>query len=127
MFPCVPNTTAVTQETGQSYTLFKPMVRQNLEQLIEDRPNTKKDAKKDITLDFLPSLVGLLVFGGVDEVTDLSGYEDAFVASFTQGKNLNAWAKVGAAPVTQACLKPTNVGQEEIQENNKLACLLLDD
>jgi len=36
LFPCVPNTTAVTQETDQSYGYFKTIYRSNLHKLSTD-------------------------------------------------------------------------------------------
>ena len=76
------------------------------------------------------------MFGGFDLVTDLGGYTDAFASSFTHKKNREAWEKVGAAPLTMACLKSAKVNHNcetdpnqetyrAIDERNKLACALL--
>ena len=138
LYPGVPNTTHVTQETDQSYGLFKSIVRKNLEQITADRLSAKKKPEtKNVTLNFPPSLIGLLVFGGVDEATGVSGYEDAFAAAFAEEKNREAWAKVGAAPFTQACLKhpgvrhdtlsdPMGTMYEQIQRENTYTCAILD-
>ena len=56
--------------------------------------------------------MGLLVFGGSDPVTNQDGYENAFEAGFCERKCLEAWAKVGAAPCTMACLESTKVRHE---------------
>ncbi len=52
-------------------------------------------------------LVGSLVFGGKDPITGFTIDKDALKHSFN--KNLQAWAKVGAAPVTYKCLESKKV------------------
>ena len=126
LYPCVPNTTAVTQETDQSYGYFKTIYRTNLHKLSTDR------LERDLPGPSL-RLIGLLVFGGTDPETGCI-YQDAFADAFSNEKCLSAWKKIGAAPFTMACLSNTlvrrsvgglNEGYDEIQARNTLACNLL--
>mmetsp|Transcript_13382 Transcript_13382/g.31511 ORF Transcript_13382/g.31511 Transcript_13382/m.31511 type:complete len:575 (+) Transcript_13382:842-2566(+) len=107
LYPCVPNTTAVTQETDQSFGLFKTVFRQNLNQITDDRLELNKNAS------YTPRLIGLLVFGGEDPVTKIGGYKDAFAVGFSKDRNLAAWASVGAAPLTRRCLESEMVAHTE--------------
>ena len=130
LFPCVPNSTAVTQEADQSYGVFKTKLRQNLARITSDRLEHGKPAA------IPPHLIGLLVFGGVDPDTHCTVPHDAFAIAFTKAKNLSSWAKVGAAPFTEACLKSHLVRHDgkddplwkrfqQMERQNELACLLL--
>ena len=51
LYPGVPNTTAVTQETDQSYGPFQSAVRTNL-QLIIDKAHSYRRAKESFAVDF---------------------------------------------------------------------------
>ena len=126
----MPNTTAVSQETDVSYGLFKTKFRRNLSKLTDHR------IQKNETVSFTPWIIGLLVFGGIDPVTGCSGYEDCFAIAFSKEKNIDAWKKVGAAPLTMSCLDSDQVRQDsdedplhstynKIQARNNLACDLL--
>jgi len=130
VYPCVPNTTAITQETDQSYGYFKSLFRQNLKQVTNDRLARNK------SINYVPAEVGFFVFGGKDRATGISNYKDAFGLAFTKEKNLAAWASVGAAPVTRRCLEsdkvihntkgdPLRQLYENIEASNRLACDLL--
>ena len=130
LFPGVPNTTAVSQETDVSYGLFKSKFRMNLTKLTDIR------IENNDSVSFAPWIVGLLVFGGTDPITKCSGFEDCFALAFSKEKNIAAWEKVGAAPLTMACLSSDQVRQESdhdplnsnytrIQDANTLACGLL--
>ena len=110
MYPGVPNTTAVSQETDQAYGLFKSIFRENLDNISSDRKRLNKP------LNFPPSLVGLFVFGGTDPVTNLSGYRNAFSIAFSKEKCLHSWEKVGAAPFTMACLKSHKIRHEILEK-----------
>ena len=57
-----------------------------------------------MSVSFNSSIIGLLVFRGTDIATDKEGYKDAIATSFSPDKNRAAWAAVGAAPLTVACL-----------------------
>jgi hypothetical protein len=131
LYPSVPNTTAVTQETDQSYGPFQSKLRTNLQVLIDERLHAEKPTSLS------PWIVGLVVFGGEDPETGCV-VESAFQAGFNHTQNLRAWAKVGAVPLTRACLQNSKVrrsigdGTDEqqatallIQEHNKLACAAL--
>ena len=129
LYPCVANTTAVTQETDQLFGLFKTAFRQNLNQITDDRLAMNKNAT------YTPRLIGLLVFGGKDPVTKICGYKDAFAIGFSKECNLSAWASVGAAPLTRRCLKnemiahtegdPMHTVYKNIEAANHSACNLL--
>ena len=60
LYPCVPNTTAVTQETDQSYGHFNNVFWDNLSQICSDRLENPK------SMPFAPYPVGIFVFGGTD-------------------------------------------------------------
>ena len=53
-------------------------------------------------------LVGLIVFGGQDPDTGLI-VESAFQRGFSHAHNINAWAKVGAVPLSRSCLQNPKV------------------
>ena len=102
LYPGVPNTTAVTQETDQNYGLFKSIYRTNLLKMANDR----EEAGLSTSLNM--SVVGLLIFGGTDRDTK-EQYRNAFAESFSKEKCIHSWQKVGAAPLTRACLRDSKV------------------
>jgi hypothetical protein len=106
IYPCVPNTTAVTQETDQLYGPFKSFFRENLCNVSADRIEHNKP------LSFSPHLLGLFVFGGTDPETNIGGYRNAFGDAFTREKCKAVWEKVGAIPTTRACLQDPKVRRE---------------
>jgi len=91
LFPGVPNTTAVTQETDQSYGPFQSALRTNLQLLIDER------IRKEKPTSLSPWIVGLVVFGGCDPETELI-VRSAFQEGFNHAQNIRAWEKVGAVP-----------------------------
>ena len=103
LYPGVPNTTAVSQETDRNYGPFKTQFRNNLAAIVAAR----LAAKKSVSLQ--PWLVGLIVFGGVDEITGFDLTDCAFSRGFSREACLNAWRKVGAAPLTRSCLSDPKV------------------
>ncbi len=111
IYPSVPNTTAVTQETDQSYGPFKSKFAQNLKALSDAR------IAGDFPTSFPPWLVGLLVFGGTDPISRFV-VESAFEFGFSPEKNLNAWSKCGAAPLTRCCLKNHSHVRSEIGDDD---------
>ncbi len=52
------------------------------------------------------------MFGGTDPVTGVSGYCDAFAASFSKKHCIAAWESVGAVPCACACLRNEKVWRE---------------
>jgi len=68
--------------------------------------------------------IGVLVFGGTDPVTGRPGYRNAFAVAFNKAKNLGAWAKVGAAPLTEACLNSEKVRHEAGVDGDPLVAML---
>ena len=71
VYPCVPNTTAITQETDQqSFHEYKSQFCANLNTSVDER--LAKGTGKTVSL--RPDVVGLLVFGGVNPITKSSQY-----------------------------------------------------
>jgi hypothetical protein len=101
LYPGVPNTTHVTQETDQNYGPFKTQFLSNLDLIVDARLTLKK------SLSLQQKFVGLPLFGGVDRDTQYQVEVGAFQKAFVRSKCLAAWKKVGAATpegVTRACL-----------------------
>ena len=103
LYPGVPNTTAVHQETDRNYGPFKTAFRIVLDSIVQERINQGKSTSIN------PWLVGLVCFGGLDEVTGKLVPKNAFQEAFCSCACLKAWAKIGAAPLTRACLSDTQV------------------
>ena len=110
--------------------LFKNLYRCNLQRL------TTEQLEKNESLSFNCAIISLLVFGRRDDVTGSEDYEDPFARAFSPDHNKGAWAAVGAAPVTRACLThdmvchdskdgPKHVLYKKIQDSNDMACALL--
>ncbi len=87
----MPNTTAVTQETDQTYGIFKSRYKQNLELLVDEC------VRQDLNVSVPQYKHGLLVFGGVDDKTKLE-LEPEFEIGFSRQRCLDSWEKIGAAP-----------------------------
>jgi hypothetical protein len=102
LYPCVPNTTAVTQETDRTYGKFKSQYRVNLELLVDEL------VKQDKTVSVPQHKHGLLVFGGVDVDTGLE-IPSAFELGFSRQRCFDSWAKIGAVPLTRKCLNEPQV------------------
>ena len=98
LFPGVPNTTAVSQETDQNYGPFKNQYAKNLDALVEARVNQGK------TTSLPPWMVCLIVYGGTDPETNFVVETSAFQSAFSREACRSVWAKVGAAPLTKKCL-----------------------
>jgi hypothetical protein len=127
LYPCVPNTTAVTQETDRTYGMFKSKCRQNLELLVDEC------VKQDKSVSIPQYKHGLLVFAGVDGDTKLV-LNSAFELGFSRQRCLDSWENIGAAPPTCKCLNDPQVRKSfdenndyAIQEANEYAVYLLTD
>ncbi len=81
------------KETDQNYGRFKSQFQWNLAAVSEEQ--IEQDS-----VSLQPWLVGLIVFGGTDPVTGFELTDCAFWAGFSKKACLNAWAKVGAAPLS---------------------------
>ena len=68
----------------------------------------------DLPTSLPPWLVGLIVFGGVDPVSKVVVSESAFDVAFSKERNCEVWKKVGAAPLTRACLQNHNQVRREM-------------
>jgi hypothetical protein len=97
LYPGVPNTTAVTQETDQSYGPFQSAVRSNFQLIID------KCICTDAPRSLLPWIVGLVVFSGEDPKTGLI-VGSAFEKGFSKAQNIGTWEKVGAVPLSRKSL-----------------------
>jgi len=108
LFPGVPNTTAVTQETDRNYGPFKTQFRINLIHLTDARIAAGESTSLQ------PWIVGLCVFGGEcpTKTVEIPLSMSAFEKGFSKEACLSAWAKVGAAPCTRACLSDKHVRRE---------------
>ena len=133
LYPGVPNTTAVTQETDRNYGPFKSQFRKNLDLVVQRRIKAK------VSVSLQPWLVGFIVFGGLDPETNELLEESAFEVGFSRMQCRKAWEKIGAAPLTRACLNDPKVRRElgdsqdntnhlmlEIQEANNVSTYALD-
>ena len=116
LYPCVPNTTAVTQETDRTYGMFKSRYRQNLELLVDEC------VRQDKSVSVPQYKHGLLVFGGVDDKTKLE-LESAFEVGFSRQRCLDSWEKIGAAPPTRKCLDDPQV-RKSIDSDKEYALLV---
>ena len=135
LYPSVPNSTAVSQETDRNYGPFKHYFRVELDNLMTARIDANEGTNMP------PWMIGLLVFG--KNADPISGYyvsTSPFALAFSKEQNLKAWAAVGAAPPTAACLQDKKVRREigdadddmntfmlEVQQANDLAVKFLKD
>jgi hypothetical protein len=102
----VPNTTQSTQETHICYGPFKSAYRINLATITQAR----RDG--NLPVSFPPHYCVLFTFGGKDPVSGAIAPRNAFEEGFSKEQCLKAWAKVGAAPATRACLKDPKVARQ---------------
>jgi hypothetical protein len=111
LYPGIPNTTAVSQETDQSYGPFQDAVCSRTFKVGRTHRICCEDPE-----------TGLIV-------------ESAFQRGFSHVHNINVWAKVGAVPLSRSCLQNPKVrraigdGNNEQQvlvqlivEHNTIAC-----
>lgn len=134
LYPGVPNTTGVSQETDRNYGPFKTQFRVNFDKIIQERIIKGKSTNMS------PWMIGLVVFGGKDHETGLviGESENAFEVGFFRDACLSAWAKIGAAPLTMKCLDDKKVRRQlgdaddsmnalmqSLQDGNHSACDLL--
>ena len=78
VYPGVPNTTAVTQETDQSYGPFKTQFQKNLKILSDSR------LIGNYTTSLPPWMVGLVVFGGTNPISGVAVSFSAFHVAFSK-------------------------------------------
>ena len=76
IFPGVPNTTAVTQETDWNYNEFKTIYRTNLELAVTEKQ------KQGQLLSFEPHFVPWVVYGGLNEKLKFTIVKSAFQEGF---------------------------------------------
>jgi hypothetical protein len=137
LFPGVQNTTQVTQETDQNYGQFKSDVRSNIAALTADlvREYSRQLAhhQADPTNCRAPSKMpqlgrehyGIILSGrDANQAKGFSSLRPAFHNAFCQTKNLAAWAKVGAVPMTRQAMRHVSVRSEVMREDN---CILVEE
>ena len=78
LYPGVPNTTSISQETDQNYGMFKSAFRFNLGKVVQDR--NELGINKTVSI----ILIGLLIFGETNPITKRGGYLNAFQEAFRQ-------------------------------------------
>jgi hypothetical protein len=78
LFPGVPNTTSVSQETDQNYGPFKNQYAKNLDAVVEARVNQRKSTS------LLAWMVCMIVFGGTDPETNFVVETLAFQVAFSR-------------------------------------------
>jgi hypothetical protein len=107
LYPCVPNTTHVTQETDQNYGPFKTQFNINLELIVVAQLRAEE------SLSLQPKFVGLPLFGGVDRDTECEVQVGAFNKGFNREWCLAAWSKISTATkegkITRNCLSGKQV------------------
>ena len=95
LYLCIQNSTTMSYEIDQLYGLFKLIFHDSLRQLTDDR------LEIEASISFNSSVIGLLVFGGIDNVTGgVNTYKYAYATTiaFSTERNLSAWAPAfGAA------------------------------
>ena len=121
LYPGVPNTTAVTQETDRNYGPFKTQFRLNLDAVVQARIRDGKSTSLQ------PWLVGLCVFGGRDPLTKLviEIKDSAFEVGFSEDACIGAWEKIGAAPLTRKCLSDSKVRRELGDADDDMNALMI--
>ena len=87
LYPCVPNTTAVTQETDRTYGKFKTSFCTYLELLVDECVTQDKSVKVQ------QYKLALLVFGGKDPETGLV-LPSVFEFGFGREECLASWRPV---------------------------------
>jgi hypothetical protein len=111
LFSGVQNTTHVTQETDQNYSLFKSQLRKNIQTLMAFQQNAFMQQQKlhehlpvEHPSPSLPSLnrshYRILLSGKESSPTLLPAFPNAF----TKERCLKAWASCGAVPLTRSAL-----------------------
>lgn len=120
LYPGVPNTTQVTQKTDQNYGEFKRVWRKNLDVLCAYRFDKRLAAQPGARQTVNMSDVWLLLFGGKENDLDEAcpQLDNAFEKAFNYKMNQWAWAKVGACPLTRACLAERGVRHEIVIESD---------
>ena len=106
LYPCVPNTTHMMQETDRLYGPFKTQFVENLDLICKAR------LQKNVALSLQPKFVGLPLFGGIDTETSCNIEVSAFEQSFLKFKCVLVFERIGAATkdgVTRACLQDMQV------------------
>jgi hypothetical protein len=106
LFPSVPNTTAVSQETDQNYGPFKSALRRNLIVLCREMV-TDGGAGKSLGRICWPVLIH-----GREATEDKVGLPSPFEIAFSKAANLSAWSKVGAVPLNRNCIRNSRVRRE---------------
>jgi hypothetical protein len=111
LFPGLPNTTSVQQETDINYGPFKSIVRSNLKKIATACFLAQKLMKLG------PSTFGLIIYGGICPISNVV-FKNAVDSAFNVESNLHLWAEVGAVPFTMKCLVNKKVGHNRMDRDN---------
>ena len=106
LFPSVPNTTAVSQETDQNYGPFKSALRRNLIVLCREMVRDGGAGKS------LGRICWPVLIHGRDASDDKVALLSPFEIAFSTEANLRAWDKVGAVPLNRNCIRNSRVRRE---------------
>ena len=102
LYPGVPNNTAVSQETHRSYGPFKTAFRIILDEIFQERMLKKRKLYSIRGLFFYLYLVGWI------RILELVR-KNIFQEGFSKVQCIKAWDKIGAEPMTRACLSDKQV------------------
>jgi hypothetical protein len=114
IYPGLPNTSSVQQETDINYGPFKTIVRNNLKQL------SSAFFAAGVTIPLGVSTFGLIVYSGtipVDSSMTIT-CKNALAELFNIASNKSSWSKVSAVPHTRKCLTNPMVRHEGTDEHN---------
>ncbi len=100
------HTKAVSEEPDRHYGPIKSKFQINLSECCSERLLHNKLFYSE------PWMMGLFLFERTDPERGVSGYCDAFAASFSKQQCIAAWEAVGDIPCTQACLSNEKVRRE---------------
>jgi hypothetical protein len=103
LFPGVPNTTAITQETNQNYGPFKDKFRANIRKLSQ----MHFDINMGLNITDLP----FLVFGGKCDKC-AAELQNPFQKAFDHISNLSVWEVCGVVPLTRLAIQSSKVRHE---------------
>lgn len=123
IFPGVPNTTAVSQETDWNYSAFKTQFLTNLALALDEK------MKQNEPLTFAPWMVPWFVYGGFNPDLKFTLVGSAYQEGFSRKACRRAWEIVGAVSndgyVTRSCLTHKLVRRSIGDGDDKLESLFM--
>ena len=110
LFPGLQNTTAVSQEMDELYTDFQMRSRANANTIVLERIAQRAEEQEAFEAGTGPVPTTVIGLSPADLGRMINGKDDdppekkPFLFSFGKAKVLAAWLKIGAMPLTRACL-----------------------